>query len=137
MKRYQILVFGVMAVLGAAFFNVLPVSAEEAVKKGGDIGKAVKEFTVVAVDYKGTKFWIPSTLIVSKGDKVKINLINKVDTGANTHGYAIDAFNIKELVQFDKPSSVDFFADKVGVFTIYCHQHPAHIGGQLLVLENK
>ncbi len=35
----------------------------------------------------------------------------------------------------DKPETVDFVADKAGLFRIWCHLHPAHLPGQLLVLE--
>ena len=30
---------------------------------------------------------------------------------------------------------VEFVADKSGIFQISCQLHPAHVGGQLLVLE--
>ncbi len=94
-----------------------------------------KQFTVVAIESEGAKFWIPSTLIVKKGDKVKITLINTIKAEPNTHGYAIDAFGIKEVIARGEPKAVSLTADKTGVFTIYCHQHPKHIGGQLLVME--
>src|SRR5689334_19087178 len=87
------------------------------------------EFTVVAVDYQGTKVWIPGTLIVKKGDKVRIKLINNMPSEPNVHGYAIDEYGVKVQVARGKPETVEFTADKEGVFTIYCQLHPAHIGG--------
>ena len=94
-----------------------------------------RQFTVAAFETEGGKFWVPGTLIVKKGDKVKINLVNAIKSEPNTHGYAIDAYGIKEVVARGEPKTVTFTADKSGIFTIYCHQHPKHIGGQLLVLE--
>jgi nitrosocyanin len=97
-------------------------------------GKTV-EFTVVNIEYEGSKLWLPSDLIVHKGDKVKVKLINNVKADPNQHGYAIAAFNVAAVVTRGEPTSVEFVADKAGVFPITCQLHPAHIGGQLLVLE--
>ena len=94
-----------------------------------------RQFTVVAIESEGSKFWLPGTLIVKRGDKVKINLVNSIKSEPNTHGYAIEAYGIREVVARGEPKTVTFTADKSGIFTIYCQQHPKHIGGQLLVLE--
>ena len=99
----------------------------------GQAAGKIREFTVVSVEYEGTKFWIPSTLIVDKGDTVRIKLINKVASGGSSHGYAIPAYDIATVVTRGEPKQVEFRADKAGIFTIKCHLHPAHIGGQLLV----
>jgi plastocyanin len=93
------------------------------------------QFTVVNVEYEGTKIWLPSTLIVHKGDKVKIKLINNVKADPNQHGYAIPAFNVEAVVTRGEPKEIEFVADKTGVFPISCQLHPAHIGGQLVVQE--
>jgi plastocyanin len=42
---------------------------------------------------------------------------------------------VKEVVAGDKTASVSFVADKAGVFPIKCQLHPAHVVGQLVVLE--
>ncbi|OGR83211.1 MAG: hypothetical protein A2901_04105 [Elusimicrobia bacterium RIFCSPLOWO2_01_FULL_54_10] len=93
------------------------------------------EFTVVAIESEGAKFWIPGSLIVKKGSKVKINRVNAIKSEPNTHGYAIDEFGIKQVIARGEPKAVTFTADKTGLFAIYCHQHPKHIGGQLLVID--
>ena len=98
-------------------------------------GEKVDQFTVVNVEYEGTKIWLPSTLVVHKGDKVQIKLINNVKADPNQHGYAIAAFNVAAVVTRGEPANVEFVADKVGVFPISCQLHPAHIGGQLIVQE--
>ncbi|GIW39704.1 MAG: hypothetical protein KatS3mg076_0281 [Candidatus Binatia bacterium] len=97
------------------------------------VGEPTRTFTVVSIEVEGTKFWIPSTLIVEKGDRVRITLLNKVPSDPNQHGFAIPDYGIAEVVTRGESKTVEFVADKAGVFPITCHLHPAHIGGQLLV----
>ena len=97
-------------------------------------GPNVRDFTQVALEYEGSKLWLPGNLLVKKGDKVRIKLINNIKSEPNTHGFAIDEFGIKLIVERGKPQTVEFIADKEGLYTIYCQIHPAHIGGQILVL---
>jgi heme/copper-type cytochrome/quinol oxidase subunit 2 len=94
-----------------------------------------RNFTIVNIEYEGTKVWVPGTLIVKKGDHVKIKLINNVASDPNQHGFAIEAFKVAAVVNRSEPATVEFDADKAGIFPILCHLHPAHIGGQLLVME--
>ena len=91
-------------------------------------------FTVVNVEYEGSKIWTPATLVVKKGTKVTIKLVNNVPSDPNQHGFAIPAYNIAEVVTRGEPKTVEFTADKVGIFPIICQLHPAHVGGQLVVL---
>jgi len=91
-------------------------------------------FTVVNVEYEGTKVWTPGTLVVKKGTLVKVKLINNVPSDPNQHGFAIPAYNIAEVVTRGEPKSIEFKADKEGIFPITCQLHPAHVGGQLVVL---
>lgn len=92
-------------------------------------------FTSVNIEYEGTKVWVPSTFIVQKGDKVRITLINKVPSDPPEHGFAIPNFGIVETVKRGEPKTIEFVADKTGIFPLQCHLHPAHIGGQLVVVE--
>jgi heme/copper-type cytochrome/quinol oxidase subunit 2 len=91
-------------------------------------------FTVVNQEYEGTKMWTPATLVVKKGTLVKLKLVNNVPSDPNQHGFAIPAYNIAEIVMRGEPKSVEFKADKDGVFPIICQLHPAHVGGELVVL---
>lgn len=101
-------------------------------------------FDVVGLELSGTKMWLPSSFTVKKGDTVKIRVVSKMGGKNNIHGYAIEAYKIHALVD-DKglvdekgkhtDQIIEFVADKAGVFRIHCHLHPAHIGGQLTVLE--
>jgi nitrosocyanin len=89
--------------------------------------------TVVNVEYEGTKLWLPGTLVVKKGSKVTLKLINNVPSDPNQHGFAIPAYSIAEVVTRGEPKTVTFVADKEGVFPIACQLHPAHVGGELVV----
>ncbi len=91
-------------------------------------------FTVVNVEYEGTKLWLPGTLVVKKGSKVKIKLVNNVPGDPAQHGFAIPAYNVAEIVNRGEPRQVEFTAGKEGVFPIICQLHPAHVGGELVVV---
>jgi nitrosocyanin len=93
------------------------------------------KLTIVNIEYEGSKIWVPSTVVVHKGDKVKLRLINNVKSDPNQHGFAIPAFNITAVVDRGEPKDVEFLADKAGIFPTSCQLHPAHVGGQLVVLE--
>ena len=95
---------------------------------------APASFTEVNVEYEGSKLWLPGTITVKKGTKVTVKLINNVPSDPNQHGFAIPAFNVAEVVTRGEPKTVEFTADKAGIFPIICQLHPAHVGGQLVVL---
>lgn len=109
--------------------------------------RSIKEFTIINEEHPGyedaaqgikmgsTKRWGPSVIIVNKGDKVKIKLINNVASDPNQHGFHIEAFGVQAVVTRGKPETVEFVASKAGLFPYTCHLHPAHVGGQLLVLK--
>ena len=78
------------------------------------------------------KIWEPTSIAAKKGDSVTLQLVNR---HADEHGFEIAAFNIKEVVAGEKTSTIKFTADKAGIFPIKCQLHPAHVVGQLLVLE--
>ncbi len=92
----------------------------------------MREFTVVNIETpQAVKIWEPSTLVVKKGDTVKLKLINKLE---QEHGYRIADFKVEKVVQGGQSETVEFTADREGVFTIDCQLHPAHVQGQLVVL---
>jgi nitrosocyanin len=94
----------------------------------------VRNFQTFAVEASGVKFWLPSTFVVKKGDVVKITATSKIPGKNSVHGLAIDAFKIQEVAD-TKGKTIEFTADKAGIFEIRCHLHPPHVGGQLIVLE--
>ncbi len=124
-----------MRALRVGLFSLATVAVLGGAALRAPAQEKVVQFTVVNLEYEGSKLWLPSTLVVHKGDKVKIKLINNVKSEPNQHGYSIPAFNVAAVVNRGEPKEVEFVADKAGVFPISCQLHPAHIGGQLLVLE--
>lgn len=124
-----------VAALATAAAHRTADSKDKKAEKAGQHAShaAAREFTLVNLEYKDTKVWVPGTLIVRKGEKVRIKLINETPSGR--HGFAIHDFGVETEVHNGAPQTVEFTADKAGLFPIHCHLHPAHIGGQLLVLE--
>ena len=101
----------------------------------GQAAEGSMSFTVVNVEYEGTKIWVPGTLVVKKGTKVMLKLVNNVPGDPSQHGFAIPAYKVAEIVNRGEPKTVEFTADKAGIFPIICQLHPAHVGGELVVLE--
>ena len=93
------------------------------------------DFTVVNVEFEGTKMFVPATLVVHKGDTVKIKILNNVKSEPPNHGFAISDFKVEAVVNRGEEKTVEFTADKAGIFSIKCHLHPAHVHGQLVVQE--
>jgi len=90
--------------------------------------------TLVTIEYEGTKIWVPGTIVAQKGQTVRLTLVNKVPSDPNQHGFSIPAFGVAEVVNRGETKTVTFTADKTGVFPTVCQLHPAHVGGQLVVL---
>lgn len=91
-----------------------------------------RSITLVNYEYEGVKQWLPGTIIVKKGEEVELTLINNVPSGI--HGFFIPDFNVRKEVKKGAKEIVKFKADKEGLYNMKCHMHPAHVGGQLLVL---
>lgn len=91
-----------------------------------------RQITLVNYETDGVKQWLPGTIIVKKGDDVEITLINNVPSGI--HGFFIPDFDVRKEVKKGAKEVVTFKATKDGLFAMKCHLHPAHVGGQLLVL---
>ena len=122
--------FRIAALLGTGLWLAPVIGARAEEKTAG--GKV--SLTIVNVEYEGSKIWIPSTIIAHKGDRVVLKLINNVPSDPNQHGFAIPDYKIAEIVDRGQPKTVEFTADRAGVFPTICQLHPAHVGGQLLVL---
>jgi nitrosocyanin len=77
----------------------------------------------------------PETLVVEKGDSVKITINNKSPI---SEGFSIDEYGIKEVIKAGESKTITFKADKVGAFTIWCQLHPKniHLPGTLNVIED-
>lgn len=91
-----------------------------------------RSITLVNYETDGVKQWLPGTIIVKKGDDVELTLINNVPSGV--HGFFIPAFDVRKDVKKGVKEVVTFKATKDGLFDMKCHLHPAHVGGQILVM---
>lgn len=123
MKTVAIAAVAVLACLGLGWAGVPPLTAH-----AGEI-----VLTVVNIETpQGVKIWEPPSITAKKGDTVTLKLINR---HADEHGWEVAAFGIKEVVDGNKSKDVKFVVDKAGIFPIKCHLHPAHVVGQLVVME--
>ncbi len=103
----------------------------------GSARAAEQSFTVVNIEYEGSKVFVPSTLVVHQGDHVKIKVVNNIKADPNQHGFAIPDYKIEKVVTRGEPQEVEFDATEAGIFPIKCQLHPAHVGGELVVLPAK
>jgi nitrosocyanin len=108
------------------------LAAVGAAKTNRPAAPPTASFTLVNLEYEGTKIWLPGEITVKKGTKVTLKLINNAPSGE--HGFSIPAFHVAEVVQKGEPKTVEFTADKVGIFPFLCQLHPAHVGGQIVVI---
>jgi nitrosocyanin len=97
--------------------------------------QSAREVTLVNIEFEGTKVWVPGPVVVYKGDTVKIKAINNVKSDPPVHGLAIEAYAIQAMVNMGKLETIEFKADKAGIFPITCHLHPPHVGTELVVLD--
>jgi nitrosocyanin len=130
MKSIAIRTVAALAVCASIMLVAGAVRAEDAKAAPG-----VKSFTLAAELVGTTKFWLPAVIVVEQGDKVKLNLKNDIEGNPNQHGFSIPGYNVAELVTRGEPKTVEFTADKAGVFPYICQIHPVHVGGQLIVLK--
>lgn len=110
--------------------GVLVALAFAGAPRFGQAAPAANSFTIVNVLASGAKIWLPSTVAVRAGQQVTLTLDNKMD---EPHGFAIDDYGVKVVVQPKSTQKVTFTA-KPGVSRFYCQLHPAHVGGQVIVL---
>lgn len=89
-----------------------------------------RAFTMVNVLASGAKVWLPSAVVVRRGEQITLTLDNKLE---EAHGFAIDEYGIQVVVPPKSTQKVTFTA-KPGVSRFYCQLHPAHVGGQVIVL---
>lgn len=62
----------------------------------------------------------PSSFEVNKGDHVTIYITNIEQTTDELHGLGINEYNINVVVDPGETKTIDFVADKAGVFPFYC-----------------
>ena len=62
----------------------------------------------------------PEHIKVKEGDKVKIHITNIERARDATHGFGIDGYNINLSLEPGESNTVEFVADKPGVYPFYC-----------------
>ena len=62
----------------------------------------------------------PEIVEVNKGDKIVWHLTNLERTYDATHGFALPGYNITSSIEAGETVTLDFVADKAGVFSFYC-----------------
>lgn len=125
-----------LAALAVLSAPAVLAQASAAAKAPPPAAGTVREFKSVNIEVKGNKIWTPSVFIVKKGEQVRITLINTAPSGV--HAFTIEGYGVDVAVnnaEGANTKTASFTADKAGLFRIYCSMHPAHVGGQLLVLE--
>ena len=89
---------------------------DEVMEKSNEVMEkksSVKEFNIVAKKWD----FNPSTIIVNKGDTVKLN-IESIDVA---HGIVILDFGVNEKLEPGKTTNIEFIADKEGTFSFFCN----------------
>ena len=98
------LVLGLVFVVGCAQSGTPPVTEPET---------GVKEIRV-----QGGDFWLePTSIIVNKGDRVKIIFENG---GSNIHDLGIDGYGRTQIISAGSTDTIEFVADKAGTFDMWC-----------------
>jgi len=62
----------------------------------------------------------PDQIRVKQGDKVILHITNPEQTRDATHGFAIADYNIQVSIEPGETTTIEFVADKPGVFNFYC-----------------
>jgi cytochrome c oxidase subunit 2 len=72
----------------------------------------VHEITMMAKRYE----FDPAVIIVKKGEKVRL-IITAID---RDHGFKLQAYDIDQVLRKGDPATIEFTADKVGIFEFKC-----------------
>ena len=95
--------------------------------------KIDRKITLVNYEIEGVKQWQPGNIAGYEGETIELTLINKAK---GPHGFMIPSHNVTEVVKKNGKSTVVIKLKKEGIYPMKCHLHPAHIGGQLIVLDD-
>jgi len=101
-----LIIIGLLVVGGFFLFNK-PSPIDKVVSTG-----ETKEFNVKAFQFG----FDPTTIEVNLGDKVVITAYS-VDV---PHGLAIPDFGVNMLLMDSTPQTIEFLADKKGIFNFFC-----------------
>ncbi|HLG16240.1 MAG TPA: Sec-dependent nitrous-oxide reductase [Blastocatellia bacterium] len=86
--------------------------------KDASIARSGSEVTVKMVAVRSS--FEPTKIEVSQGDKVTIYITNIEQTTDELHGFGLNEYNINVVIDPGETKTVQFVADKPGVFPFYC-----------------
>ena len=92
----------------------------------------VRKITLVNYEIEGIKQWVPGNIAGYEEEDLEITLINKAKA---PHGFMIPSHDVTVVVKKGEKKTVKVKLKKEGIYPMKCHLHPAHIGGQLIVLD--
>jgi hypothetical protein len=95
--------------------------------------KIDRKITLVNYEIEGVKQWQPGNIAGYEGEMLELTLINKAK---GPHGFMIPSHGVTEVVKKNGKTKVVVKLKKEGIYPMKCHLHPAHIGGQLIVLDD-
>ena len=112
MNKYFIIIGVTVLIVGGGIFYrvVLLPESDRPVETG-----VVRNFTIIAEKDKWR--WAPETIEVDRGDRIKLEIINKDEYD---HGLAIDAFGVSQRMPANSTINVEFVATQIGDFQYYC-----------------
>jgi cytochrome c oxidase subunit 2 len=90
--------------------KIEPSSENDRISEGGN--NNIKEIKITAEQFE----FAPNRITVEKGDRVKIT-IKSPDVA---HGFAISGYNINEYIPGGEEVTVEFVANSVGNYQIFC-----------------
>ena len=100
--------------------------------QGTPIGTGeVKEFEMQAMQF----FFVPAVVTVNKGDTVRLTVVSN-DVA---HGFSIPSFGVNARLSPGRSETIEFVADKVGMFpfrcSVFCGSGHGDMLGAVEVLE--
>lgn len=112
-----------MKVIALALLLIAPTVHAELVK-----------VTLVNHEFEGTKQWLPGTVHAQEGDEIEFTLINNAPSGI--HSFMVEGFKDSKVApKKGEKSVVKVKFDKAGIYPFHCYLHPAHVGGQVVILK--
>lgn len=155
LRRRHTLAAGVLVLLVAVL--LIPALTGAAAANDGSSTPQNRNFTVAAVpllvheqtgifgflqqdfapggvlDGKEVYGFNPSQLVVQKGDRVHVTIVNPTN---DPHSFTVPDLGVNVLIDGGQANGVSFVASRVGAFTLMCTvaEHQPYMSGQVVVL---
>lgn len=78
--------------------------------------------------------YVPSTLVVHRGDRVVLHIRNLEAGGDDGHTFTLPGYRINRTLSPLATITISFMASKSGTFPFYCEFHKPWMRGELVVL---